>query len=800
MDSSNAVKNGVALEPPDDAHPAVDAWDDCRLKFLAACRAQAFPTVDEIRKWVAPFPRSEQSDLAVDLAVVHLRSSWERKRGLFLEEYVRVLGEHFDEFRTVESLPIYLIETEFLARHENAPSADPPSLASFLTRFGSREDVQECIQAKSLDRGRYVLTRFLGAGGLGRVWKAYDRHLRRAVAIKVPQSGPAWCPGTRDAFEHEGRITAGLEHPSILTVHEIAQSDEKTPYSVMRLVGGRTLEAMISEFHLAPAKSDPRRTSLLWNELLRHFITVCNAIAYAHEREFIHRDLKPQNVMVGRFGEAVVVDWGLARSLVNQPEMVVTGMGDRPSGHPSADTSSREGTHAYMSPEQAGGETSLPPSDIFGLGAILYSILTGRAPYIQGANEDHAGYLARIRATRFPAPRSVNPSAPRSLEAVCLKAMSPRPEARYASASLLAEDVARFLADEPVSAYPEPPQARMRRWLKRHRTPVAAVFVAAVVAVPLLIGGYAQEMKARGVAQERGRLALVTVDKTRKVLIEDEIMRQPTMAAPREKLLAIQTEFFEQLRAQLDADRGAGADDREQLADASESHASVLAATGAKDRAIALYQEALAIRQALPAFPAQRQRDLARLHAELGGLLSEVGPVWKAVDALTESIRIRTKLLDQQPADAELRRELARSWADLATLRRDHGQQPEAELAFEKSCGLLETEPERPPDDPALRTELGRSLLNRAMLRAECGRTAEALSDAGRARDLARELVRSNSRDYRARSLLGRALDRVGVLQADTGLVEEALASALVALETGRALVSDNPLIADFRG
>ena len=777
--------------------PPLDDWEDCRQKFIAACRMEPFPTVATIRDWVLRFPAEAQPDLAVDLAISHLLASWQCKRGMLLEEYVRELGPDFAEFRSLGSLPIELVETEFVARHEFPAADDLPSIEHYAQRFPDRDDVQECIRAKSLDNGRYVLTRFIGAGGLGRVWSAYDRHLRRPVAIKLPRSGLSGGRRVREMFEGEGRITAGLEHPSILTVHEMARADEETPYAVMRLVGGRTLHSMIREYHLATRNSEPRSRSLMWNELLRHFITVCNALAYAHQRGVIHRDLKPQNVMVGAFGEAVVVDWGLATTIDGQTHRC-----DEYAETNSSESTSRsgepKGTDAYMSPEQLKGKADIR-SDIFGLGTILYSILSGRAPYVLDAGEDHAAYRSRIESARYPFPRTVNAAVPRSLEAVCLKAMSYEPQARYDGASALAEEVARFLVDEPVSAYHEPPHVRIGRWIRRHRTLVVSVGMMSLVAVPLLAYGYVQERQARRVAQGRGDLALATVEKIRKVITDDELMRQPTMAAPREQLLAIQTDFYEELRAQLDSDRGARPEDREQLANACESHASILAVTGAKDRAIALYQKALAIRETIDRAPAQRNRGLARVQAELGLLLSEVGPEQKAAEALMRSIDLGTALHETSPDDVEIRQELARSWADLGILRRDHGQPAQAETAFENSRKMLETQPAKPSAAPNLRIELGRTLLNRAILRGEFGRPIDALADAVRSRDLAFAQIQHEPGDVRARTLLGRALDRVGVLQAETGRLQEASASIETASEVRRGLVNDQPLFADFR-
>ena len=294
------------------------------------------------------------------------------------------------------------------------------------------------------------LGRTIASGGMGLIIEAYDTHLRRTIALKVPRTLDA---GVRRRFEREVHVTARLQHPAILPVYAAGTLGAGEPYYAMRLVDGQSLDAVI-----AAASSLEARLPLL-----RVVTQVAGAIAYAHAQGVIHRDIKPANVLVGAFGEVVVIDWGLARVVSEPDEDVGAGLA---LGSPGPQLDGGEaltvdgaiiGTPAYMAPEQARGEPATERADVYALGALLYHVLRGVPPG-RGAPADLA---------------STTPGLPRDLVAIVHEAMAVEPTARYASAAGLAADLARFEAGRLVDAHRYTAWQLFRRWAARHRTALA---------------------------------------------------------------------------------------------------------------------------------------------------------------------------------------------------------------------------------------------------------------------------------------------------------------------------------------
>jgi formylglycine-generating enzyme required for sulfatase activity len=360
-------------------------------------------------------------------------------------------------------------------------------------------------------RSRYTMTRIHAEGGLGRVWLARDTDLNREVALKEILPDKAAHPEMWRRFLKEAQVTGQLEHPNIVPVYELARrAEDDQPFYTMRFVRGRTLRQAIAEYHdrRAKGKADP----LELPTLLQAFISVCQAIGYAHSRGVIHRDLKPDNVILGGFGEVLVLDWGLAKQLDRpdeEKELASLAITDEAQTDATR-AGFQPGTPAYMAPEQAEGLNDLVDArtDVYGLGAILFEILTGRPPH-QGQNFHELIY--RIATGATPRTWSIEPSVPLALDAICARAMAKARAERYAKATDLADDVKRYLADEPVSAWAEPWSVRARRWLGRHRVAAAsaagAILVALLIGVPLVVQTIIDEREAE--VRARGRVAAI---------------------------------------------------------------------------------------------------------------------------------------------------------------------------------------------------------------------------------------------------------------------------------------------------
>jgi tetratricopeptide (TPR) repeat protein len=336
---------------------------------------------------------------------------------------------------------------------------------------------------------RFRVLRPHARGGLGEVFVARDTELNREVALKEIQDRYADDPHHRSRFEYEAEVTGGLEHPGIVPVYGLSHTADGRPFYAMRFIRGEGLDRAIKAFHSAGGLAHGQH-GWEFRQLLQRFVEVCYTLAFAHSRGVIHRDIKPANIMLGPYGETLVVDWGLAKRLgladVADGSEPLSGAAGSARATAETQPGSVHGTPAYMSPEQSLGKLHLlgPASDVYSLGATLYVLLTGRDPF-GGGNISEV--LNRVQHGEFPHPRVVNRAIPPPLEAICLKAMALNPDARYASARSLAEEIEHWMADEPVTAYEEPWQHRLSRWGRRHRTwtqaGAAALLVVAVVAV-----------------------------------------------------------------------------------------------------------------------------------------------------------------------------------------------------------------------------------------------------------------------------------------------------------------------------
>jgi serine/threonine protein kinase len=296
------------------------------------------------------------------------------------------------------------------------------------------------------ESSRYTVVSEIGRGGMGTVYLATDELLGREVAIKIPNSVDG--AGLDRRLVTEARALATLEHPGIVPVHDAGRLADGRSFYVMKRVDGRTLQE-----HLATI-ADP-------TERLRIFERLCEPVAFAHARGVIHRDLKPDNVMIGAFGEVMVMDWGVAKTVGSRESAVGSHSRQSQSAvdRPTAD-GTVIGTLGFMAPEQAQGRAVVDErADVYGLGAILFLLLTDDVP---AADVNPAAALR----TRHVA---------RPLAAICARALAAEPAARYQSVAALRQEVARYRAGLTVDAYRETAVERAARFVRTYRTAILLV-------------------------------------------------------------------------------------------------------------------------------------------------------------------------------------------------------------------------------------------------------------------------------------------------------------------------------------
>jgi tRNA A-37 threonylcarbamoyl transferase component Bud32 len=305
--------------------------------------------------------------------------------------------------------------------------------------------------------GNYELIEQIGQGGMGVVYKARQLSLNRIVALKLMLSGPWATEAEIKRFRSETTAAATLQHPNVVAIHEVGVHEGRHYFS-MDYIAGRSLAEVIN------------RTPLPAGRAARYVKIIAEAIHHAHQRGILHRDLKPANVLVDADDQPRVTDFGLAKHIQVDSSLTVSG--------------DAMGTPSYMPPEQAAGKRSEigPASDVYSLGAILYDLLTGRPPFRADTPLDT---LRQVLDTEPAPPRVINRNVPRDLETICLKCLAKAPGQRYPSAQGLADDLGRFLKQEPIHARPVGWLDRGWRWSRRN--PVVAAFCGTTALLLLMV-------------------------------------------------------------------------------------------------------------------------------------------------------------------------------------------------------------------------------------------------------------------------------------------------------------------------
>jgi tetratricopeptide (TPR) repeat protein len=646
------------------------------------------------------------------------------------------------------------------------------------------------------------------------VWVAEQHQpVSRRVALKVIK------PGLDSArvlgrFEQERQALSLMDHPHIARILDAGTTAAGRPFFVMELVKG------------VPITHFCDRERLTLRQRLELFISVCQAVQHAHTKGILHRDLKPSNVLVALYdGRAVpkVIDFGLAKALHQ---------------HLTAHTLYTEvgqvvGTLEYMAPEQA-GRNNLDidtRADVYALGALLYELLAGSPPFpaqqLRGAALPEA--LRILREVEPPKPSSRLSStahlpplaAQRQLEPVKLtrqvrgeldwmvmKCLEKERSRRYETANGLAMDVQRYLADEPVLAGPPSARYRLRKFLRKHRGPVAAVGLIALLLVASIIGttvgfvgaerqrSLAEQEKARAEATQRQAMAALqeTTDDVVERLIGSKAVLGPSERAFLERALERWKDFA--------AERGEGELARSIRAEGVFRVAKLRAKLGQRDQAAEGFREAITLWEMLaaasPAVPEYRQR-VAKSHNNLGMLLEDLGQRVEAEAAYRRARDLKEQLAADFPAVPEYRQELARSHNNLAHLLAGLGQRVEAGVACRRTVDLQEQLAAEFPAVPQYRQELAASLNNLGVLLAKLGQVPQAEAAYRRAVGLQQKLAAEFPAMPGYREELARSHNNLGALLAGLGRRVEAEAAYRWALEVKEQLATEFPAVPEYR-
>jgi serine/threonine-protein kinase len=701
------------------------------------------------------------------------------------------------------------------------PGADP-----YATRAHT-------VGAPSAVGQRFRILRPYAKGGLGEVYVARDQELQRDVALKQIQDAYADNPESRARFVAEAEITGGLEHPGIVPVYGLGHYAQGRPFYAMRFIRGDSLKEAIEQFHKkdVPGRDLGGRTLEL-HGLLRRFVDVCNAISYAHSRGVLHRDLKPGNVMLGSYGETLVVDWGLAKPIdkLEGVEKSIEGLLKPASLSPATATlaGSALGTPQYMSPEQAAGRLNElgPATDVYSLGATLYCLLTGKAPV---DDPDLGTLLRRVQRGDFAPPRLVDRKVPAALEAVCLKAMALAPADRYRSPRDLADDIEHWLADEPVSAWREPWTVRARRWLGRHRTLVTGTAAAVLMAIVLLTGATVlltkanqrerlakeeanaqrdevQRQKER--AEQNYQLARKAVDRYHTEVSENVLLREPGMEPLRKKLLEAAREFYDKFVEQRTDDPDA----RAELGRALFRLAQLTGDIDSEIKAIDLYKQALTMfagargqdpesgtSDSVKGERAGTSVDLATCYHHLGRLYRLTDHLEQAEDSYHQALAVWEQLDRSQPGTEVYQAGLARSKLGLGNVYQVTRRLDRARDVYNQALAIRETLARQHTENSDYQRDLAVTYNNLAMVSRATGQANDAETAYGQALKIQERLVHEFPSISQYQNDQARTYYNLGDLRFQAGQKAPAEESYRAAADVWTRLVRDHSAVTNFQ-
>ncbi len=737
--------------------------------------------------------------------------------------------EHLKQHNNDPEKSLAAVSSVGAVREDLRQIADPQVQASLIHLAAAPRHVDPyASQARSVGGSTSLGTRFCilrphAKGGLGQVSVARDEELQREVALKEIQERHADNAESRARFLLEAEITGGLEHPGIVPVYGLGQYADGRPYYAMRFIRGDSLQEAVKRFHGRGGKRlDSGERAVELRKLLGRFLDVCNAIDYAHSRGVLHRDLKPGNIMLGQYGETLVVDWGLAKS-VDRPESIAESVEGplKPtsiSGSAATMMGAAIGTPQYMSPEQAAGRLDLlgPASDVYSLGATLYCLLTNRPP-IEGENVETI--LSNVQRGEFQPPRAVNDQIAKPLEAICLKAMAMKPANRYITCKALADDVEHWMADEPVSAFREGWSARAARWARKHKTQVvgsvgllAATVVVLAVTTVLVKQQQLLTDAARRQAVENAHRA--DANALRADTSRDQAVRRFQLAldALNDMVFGIQTKLetrpgTQDLRKDLleNARKGLekllqeaekqGTPDQTlvwsyfRMGDVEQVMGNTLAA---KNEYANGYELARKLADADPR-NSQAQSDLGVGYISLGNIAQQMGKTQDAQDYYLKALAIRQHRAEAEPKNGQAQRGLSVNCERLGDVARQLGQTHEALDFYRKASAIRQGLSDADAKNVQAQSDLSVIYERLGEVTMQVGQSQEAFDFNEKARAIRESLAQSDPKNVQAQRNLSVSYERLGEVSHRLGKRAEALDFYRKALTIRESLAEADP-------
>ncbi|MCG8448791.1 MAG: protein kinase [Pirellulales bacterium] len=688
--------------------------------------------------------------------------------------------------------------------------------ASQQTSPNDTHSTQGPIKMEPTDsRNRFTILRTHQKGGLGRVSIALDEELNREIALKEILSAHADNQENRIRFVREAEITGALEHPGIVPVYSLGQFADGRPYYAMRFIRGINLQMALEDFYKQADRSAD--SQLRFRGLVAKIIHVCQALEYAHSRGVIHRDLKPGNIMLGDYGETLVVDWGLAKTL--DEDAFVTDVATLPPVHASKRASSTStqvgrvvGTPSYMSPEQAAGRLDAlgPCSDIYSLGATLYHLLTGKPPF-QGSEEE---VLGNVQLGRFPRPREINSRIPRALEAICLRAMARLPDERYLSAREMAEDLERFMADEQVMAYAEPLPAKAWRWTRNHKPLVISSALALTVAVAALSisvvqlrsanvhvrasrdearQNFIEAEKQRQIAERNFGLARQAVQEYYVTVSEETLLKQPGMQPLRDALLRQALVYYQRFLDEREEDSAL----REEVAQAHFFTGKITQSIDSPANALPHYRNAAELqKQLLEEDPGKKVflSSYGQTLNAIGGALFRSGSLEEARESFQQAVDTREKLAKAEPENVEAARVLANSVMNMGSTYLAQRDLETAIPLMERAQMIRMAHTDRSETaDPKLQRDLGKGYYQLALVRQSLGDTVLAENNFLTAIDTFQRLLASDPNEMSHQRNLAACQRMVGDIKSNARQPQQAIEYYRQATKVLESLTIRNP-------